>query len=226
MSNQETKLKKLEVPFTQVPNAVLHGSGLSLKAMGLYAYLQSKPDGWEFSSVRIARDVRDGERAVKTALIELEESGYLERRRQGDGRMIYKLSLCAKTAQSQNSTMLKQHNAKTAQIIKKDNIQRKNNTKKDIILHSEQSSQVNDLLSLFKEINPSLNFGNKTQRKALEWLIDKTGFQKARSTVEYAVSIQGQKYAPTITTPYELQKKLGQVLVFYKKNNSSTIRSL
>lgn len=100
--------------------------------------------------------------------------------------------------------------------------------KDSIILHSEQSSHVNDLMGLFYKINPGLNFGNKTQRKAMEWLIEKCGIEKAKNTVEFACSVQGQKYAPTITSPLQLKNKIGDLTTFFKKQNtnSNNVRSL
>lgn len=99
---------------------------------------------------------------------------------------------------------------------------------KEVILHSEQSSQVNELMGIFYKINPGLNFGNKTQRGAMEWMIEKWGLEKARNTVEFACTVQGQQYAPTITSPLQLKNKIGDLTTFFKKQNSNSnnIRSL
>lgn len=55
-----------------MPNALLNQSDISLKAKGLFAYIQSKPDGWDFSSERIANDHTDGRDGIRSALKELE----------------------------------------------------------------------------------------------------------------------------------------------------------
>ena len=82
---------------------------------------------------------------------------------------------------------------------------------------------INSLLNIFyDQINPSLNYANKTQRAALQWLIDKYGYEKTRQSIEYAISIQGKEYAPTITTPYQLKDKLSALLVYYAKNNNTS----
>ena len=62
-----------------VPNEILNNPELSLKAKGLFAYLQSKPDGWKFSVERIAKQTKEGADAVRSAIRELEEKGYLRR---------------------------------------------------------------------------------------------------------------------------------------------------
>lgn len=52
--------------FTTVPNSVLNDPRLSWKSKGLWAYIQSKPDGWDFSSERIAKDSADGVESVRS----------------------------------------------------------------------------------------------------------------------------------------------------------------
>lgn len=47
---------------------------LSAKAKGIYAYLYSKPDDWDFSVERIVRDFQDGEKALYTGVKELEDA--------------------------------------------------------------------------------------------------------------------------------------------------------
>lgn len=65
---------------------------LSLRAKGVFAYMESKPKNWKFSSDRIAGDSKDGRRVVLNALNELIDNGYVSRRKSGDGRMFYALS--------------------------------------------------------------------------------------------------------------------------------------
>jgi len=77
--------------FTQVSNLPLNDTGLSLKSKGLYAYMYSKPDGWDFESRRISKDSTDGKASVNSGLRELENAGYLLREKQRDGRMNYYL---------------------------------------------------------------------------------------------------------------------------------------
>ena len=88
---ERIEFKKEKIPFTQVANDVLNDSNLSFKAKGLYAYIYSKPDGWDFSIDRIALDAKDARKAVNTGLQELETYGYLSRERQPDGRVIYRV---------------------------------------------------------------------------------------------------------------------------------------
>ena len=65
--------------FTQVPNKILNHPGLTLKAKALWAFLASKPSGWNFSAERIAAQNQDGKESVGTGLRELEAVGLLKR---------------------------------------------------------------------------------------------------------------------------------------------------
>lgn len=51
-----------------------------MKAKGLYVYIQSKPDDWDFSGDRIAKnETSDGRASIYAGLDELENSWYLHR---------------------------------------------------------------------------------------------------------------------------------------------------
>lgn len=78
-------------------------------------------------------------------------------------------------------------------------------------------NEIQKILDLFYKVNPTLNFANKTLRRAAEDLIAKFGFEKTLHTVEYATSIQGKRYAPVITTPLELKNNMGKLLAYYKR---------
>jgi enhancing lycopene biosynthesis protein 2 len=81
----------------------------------------------------------------------------------------------------------------------------------------------NELIDLFRPINPTINFGNKTQRKAIETLISKIGSGKTKNAINYAVSIQGTKFSPTITTPIQLLNRYGELQAYYLKNNKINV---
>lgn len=67
--------------FWITPNEVLTHKELSWKAKGIYWYIQSKPETWEFAVSRISKDTADGEKATISGIKELENAGFLERRR-------------------------------------------------------------------------------------------------------------------------------------------------
>jgi hypothetical protein len=67
--------------YATIPNDLLNDSSITLKAKGLFGYIQSKPDGWDFSAERIASQLREGLPAIMSSLKELEAKGYLYRER-------------------------------------------------------------------------------------------------------------------------------------------------
>lgn len=72
-------LIKPQTNFTTIPNHIINDDRLSLKAKGLFLYLCSKPDGWNFSADRIKSETKDGEDSILSALKELENFGLLKR---------------------------------------------------------------------------------------------------------------------------------------------------
>lgn len=85
------------IPFTVVPNSMLRCANLSLKAKGLYAYLYSKPDDYDFAAARIALENIDGRDAVLAGMNELLASGYVTRQKLGTGRIEYTIWVEPKT---------------------------------------------------------------------------------------------------------------------------------
>ncbi|WP_369616934.1 helix-turn-helix domain-containing protein [Flavobacterium sp. CFS9] len=68
-----------------VPNTLLNDNTVSLKAKGLFAFMQSKPEGWNFSVDKIAFQCKESKSAISEGLKELELLGYLVRKKQQSG---------------------------------------------------------------------------------------------------------------------------------------------
>jgi hypothetical protein len=62
-----------------VSNHVLRNTNLSLKAKGLYAYMWSLPEDWDYSVSGLTKVLKEGRDAINEALKELEREGYLVR---------------------------------------------------------------------------------------------------------------------------------------------------
>jgi hypothetical protein len=65
--------------FGVIPNELLNNPNISLKAKWLFWFMQGKPDWWNFSVDRIAMQCMEWERAIRSAMKELEEHWYLTR---------------------------------------------------------------------------------------------------------------------------------------------------
>lgn len=114
---------KQEIGFAQIKNEVLRDKNLSLKAKGLFAYIYSKPNNWNFSAERISLESRDGVDSVRGAIIELEENDYLSRKRLATGRVVYYVHFDNEPQnepQLDNPIMGKSHNGKTQGVYNKD----------------------------------------------------------------------------------------------------------
>lgn len=65
--------------FTTVDRRTINDARLSLRALGLLVWILDKPDEWSANSAQIAREVKEGRDAVRAAMREMEEAGYLVR---------------------------------------------------------------------------------------------------------------------------------------------------
>lgn len=71
--------------YTVMANYHLRDNNLSLKAIGLLSKMLSLPEDWDYSLKGLTTICKDGLAAIRTALIELEENGYIVRERQRSG---------------------------------------------------------------------------------------------------------------------------------------------
>jgi hypothetical protein len=76
--------------FTVIDSRTINDEALSLRATGLLVWLLDKPDGWRVNSIEISKRCKEGRDAIRAAIAELEEAGYLtrEKYRGPDGRWV------------------------------------------------------------------------------------------------------------------------------------------
>ncbi len=215
---------KIETKYGIAPNRLLNKGEASLKAKGLFTFLQSKPDGWSFSVERISKQNSDGKDSIRTAIKELENEGYLKRKaiKDKEGKWIGYDYILSEKPLSENPTTDKPTTENYDTLSKKDNSNKDIVKKKEI---AKPSFAINELISLFKEINPSYEklFSNKTQRSALERLVKKHGHEEIKKVIETLPMISKEKYAPVITTPLQLEDKLGRLIIFMRNKKKSDV---
>lgn len=88
--------------------------------------------------------------------------------------------------------------------------------KKEKKVLSPYSRDIHRVISAFREISPSLLYGNKSQRNAAEEMIKKFGIDKTLIMINAVISVQGVKYAPRATTPYAMWNKIGDFKAYFQ----------
>lgn len=82
-----------------------------------------------------------------------------------------------------------------------------------------QNDEIAYVIKLFKEISPSLSYGNKTQRKACEEMLKKWPMEKLEPMILKVLSVQGKKFAPRATTPHAMWTKIGDLASYFKEGD-------
>lgn len=92
-------------------------------------------------------------------------------------------------------------------------------TKRQVAQGRFDGQEINNLIDLFITVNPEHQrlFANKTERGAMERLFDKYGREKCENMIREAARVIALDYAPVITTPLELEKRLSKLVVFIRR---------
>ena len=128
-----SKLFKPTQSFAILSNQLAQDSNLSFAARGIFAYMISLPDDWDFSAERIANESpKEGRKAILAELNNLLSAGYLARKKNKDGTVDYYMygnpsenphymqeEQKPKSSMGTLATVPKQHGAEWAPIIKK-----------------------------------------------------------------------------------------------------------
>ena len=172
--------------------------------------------------------------SVQNALNRLEERGYIERIYKDPARRVrleIKALVAFKHVPSNNGTRRKvSSNDGTVSSnndtqVSSNNDQNKNNinkkSKKELATQ-DVAVDLRPLIESFEGVNPSYErlFSNSTERAALSRLVKKYGAATVDQWVKALPRIIIQPYAPQITTPYQLEKKLGQLMAFLSRKKS------
>ncbi|WP_060873867.1 hypothetical protein [Myroides odoratus] len=72
-------INKTQGNFTIVQNEILNSEKLTFESKGLYVYLLSKPNDWEFSAKKISNQTKESEGTIKRILKNLENENLLLR---------------------------------------------------------------------------------------------------------------------------------------------------
>ena len=162
---------------------------------------------------------------VRTALIKLEKTGEVTRKATNKYTHIVltKWDKYQETKQPSTSKATNEQQTDNKRTTTTKEGKKARRKEKDIAPLSADAGKVNLVLEKFQmTVNPGINYGNKTNRKAAQWLIDKCGMEKTLRTIEYLEQIRSEPYAPIITTPYQLKEKFGQLIAYHEKNEAQS----
>lgn len=98
-----------------------------------------------------------------------------------------------------------------------------NNINNNIATETVAGKKISEIISLFEPLNPSIDrlYGNKTQRGAIQRLASKYGEDKLINLIKVLPKFTEDQYFPTITTPYQLEQKMGQLKAYFQKKKSN-----
>lgn len=136
----------IEKRYGTVSNSLLNNPEVTFKAKGIFAYIQSKPDDWDFSAERIAGQTKEGLGAVKSGLRELERSGHLIRRRVNNNKGFFEVEYIL-IAEPNSEPMVKNPPVDKPTVDNHTNNSKKVNSKKEIS-NNVPSEQNHDNISL------------------------------------------------------------------------------
>lgn len=107
--------------------------------------------------------------------------------------------------------------------IEEEHIFKKNHTEAIGVVNDATSREIQDIISLFKEVNPSYAkfFANKTQRSSISRLLVQWPRPKLDNIIKVLPQTNSNKYAPTITTPLELEDRMGKLIAFIQKERNN-----
>lgn len=162
------------------PNELLNNENISLKAKGLFVFLQSKPENWSFSTERISKQTADGISSTRGALQELEKFKYLKRTPTKKGSKFdgYEYTLYEKpsaenqTTENQTSenlhTLSKKENSKK-EIVRKNSTESKESDEREEISYSPVKNKIETKAEYTKRKKLPYTPRKKTEKQKTEF---------------------------------------------------------
>ena len=107
----------------------------------------------------------------------------------------------------------------TSEVLSPQLVNNTSPTKDTITKDTITKDTINSIIPLFEKVNPFYKkfYSNKTERKSLQNIIDKYGEEWTINIIKKLPDIIKIPYAPPITSPYELEVKMGKLKVFLQQ---------
>lgn len=187
MSN---RTKKRQSNFVNVANSFLRDERISFKAKGLFCYMFSMSDDWNFTIKSIAKQQKDGESSIISSMNELKEFGYIEYTKHQDGTGTYFLN----DEPNLENPNVENPNLGKSTRIKKEQLDKNKNSKYDAFItylkskskYKTKVSKTKEGEKLFKQIEDKkqliLDY-LKHQEEKKEYSVRITAFMEDYETV-------------------------------------------
>lgn len=146
-------LRKPKNPYGSSPRKLLEDRNISLKAKGIYAFMECKIDGWNFTASSMASQLKESRKTILVAMQELKANGWLTYHKNRDGSGVYELiGNYVTSPQPENDTMLLQNHSPKSTRCKNDTV-----SKTDCINKKDYSNKNNLSNKNNKHIQRQLN---------------------------------------------------------------------
>jgi len=146
-------LRKPKNPYGSSPRKLLEDKNISLKAKGIYAFMECKIDGWNFTASSMASQLKESRKTILVAMQELKANGWLTYHKNRDGSGVYLLiGNYVTSPQPENDTMLLQSHSPKSTRCKNDTV-----PKTDCINKKDYSNKNNLSNKNNKHIQRQLN---------------------------------------------------------------------
>lgn len=224
------KLKKDVQGYGRTPNTLLNDNTITLKAKGIFAYMESKPDDWEFSVNKLEYALKESESAISSALKELEANGYLSRKKyqneKGHWGIEYTLSdktLAGKTQARENPVQGKPPKH-TKKVEPKKDIQNKVTVTKVTGLTPETygNNDINEMFEYWQNtVGYEISSRIQANRYACKNLLAKYKVAGVKQLIDATAIAQSDQYAPRISDFSSMQSKLNDLIAWGKKKGQT-----
>lgn len=166
----------------------------------------------------IAKGLGSDEETISRNLIRLEEEEYISKTRTPYGIVIkvnkakkrFNKSVdSTKSGINKNVESPRKNVESNLKNVESNKIEQLDNTDDTTTAEPSSAKLVTELIKLFEEVNPACKtmYGNTTQRKACEFLLEEYGFDEVSRVIAFLPTSNKMAYVPTITSPNQLWLK-------------------
>ena len=178
-------------------------------------------------------------RAIQNSLTNLEDHGYIAREYKDSAkhhRTFIHAKVAFKIERTVGDTKKKSELTVTPERTSGDTTERtggdqnknidknRNKNKKNTARSAQDEKDIADIIEAFQDVNPTYRtlFNRSPQREAAWRLMQQFQKEPLLKMVAFLKQSNGRKYAPTITTPSQLESKMGELKAWADKERNGT----